>query len=114
MITPLPLTTRNTSTEKSLADNLFKRQRARAGLDEKREEVKDESQQQKALGGEERETKSDETGGVKRGQDVGVFPCFTMQFPKVILHIDYCVGIHVLWLSLTNNSLRLGFHWMKM
>ncbi len=52
--------------------------------------------------------------GVKKGQDVTVFPCFTIQFPKVILHIDYCFGILDLWLTLTNNSLCLGFHWMKM
>lgn len=58
--------------------------------------------------------KERQRGTRQEGKKDGDFSCFTMQFPKVILHIDYCFGIHDLWLTLTNNSLCLGFHWMKM
>lgn len=80
---------------------------------EKREEVKDESQQQKAWGGEKRETKG-EGGGGKEGLDVTFFSSFTIQFLNYILHIDCSFGIHDLWLTFTNNSSCLGFRWMKM
>lgn len=52
-------------------------------------------------------------GSLRKGEMLE-FSSFSIHFPKVILHISYCFGIHKLWLTLTNNSLSLGFHWMKM
>lgn len=88
-----------------------------SGLDEKQEEAKDESRQQKGPWEERKERQREmRWGGVKKGWDVKSFFMFLQcNFTKVIiLHIDYRFGIHILWLTRTNNSLCLGFHWMKM
>lgn len=71
--------------------------------------MKDESQHQKVWGGKKRETKTDvNEGQLVLRNNVGVFIFYSAIFP-VILHIDYCFGIHKLWLTLTNNILCLGF-----
>lgn len=73
-------------------------------------EVKDEKQQKKP--GKEIETKKKDEMGEKKEEDVR-FHVLQCNVPK-LFYMLITVLVFIICVTLANNSLCLGFHWMKM